>query len=82
MLSQPPLRIHPEGEEKDATILALFRVVPKLDRVSVCDALVERLVLVRGTADAGGEDVDGELLPFDTHRAIHMVLSTWAIKLL
>ena len=61
--SQAPLRIHAEGEEEDAAILALFHVVRSLDRVDLVDDLFDILAPVGGAADTRDEDVDGKRLP-------------------
>ena len=66
LLSQPPLRIHAEGEEEDAAFLEPFRVLLRLDRVYVSDDLVDRFSLVSDTSHSAGEHVDGEPLPFHT----------------
>ena len=61
--SQAPLRIHAKGEEEDAAVLALFRVVRLLNRVGLIDDLVDILSAVGGAADTGDENVDGKRLP-------------------
>ena len=66
LLSQPPLRIHAEGEEEDAAFLEPFRVLLRLGRVYVSDDLVDRFSLVSDTAHSADEHVDGEPLPFHT----------------
>ena len=52
-----------EGEEEDTAVRALLRVVPSLDCISLLDDLVDRIAVVRDTANPSDEDINGELHP-------------------
>ena len=72
--SQAPLRIHAEGEEEDAAVLVLFRVVRSLGCIGIHDGLVDILSPVAGAAGVDDEDFAGKrrpvVVPYDIPRPV------------